>query len=70
MLLFKKKSWFDDDYSNIVERRKQAKLKFFHDPTQFNRNNFHNERRETSCTLLKQEERLFEGKTERNRNQQ
>ena len=30
----KKKPWFDDDCSNVVERRKQAKLKFLQDPTQ------------------------------------
>ena len=47
----KKKPWFDDDCSNIVERRKQAKLKFLQNPTQFNRDNYHTERRETSRTL-------------------
>ena len=35
----KKTPWFDDDCSNVAERRKQAKLKFFQDPKQLNRDN-------------------------------
>ena len=59
----KKKPWFDDDCSNVVERRKQAKLKFLQDPIQLNRDNFHTERRETSRTLRKKK-RLFEKEIE------
>ena len=51
----KKKPWFDDDCSNVVERRKKAKLKSLQDPTQLNRDNYHTERRETSRTLRNKE---------------
>ena len=47
----KKKPWFDDDGSNVVQRRKQAKFKFLQDPTQLNMDNYHTERCETSHTL-------------------
>ena len=47
----KKKPWFDEDCSMVVERRKQAKLKFLQDPVQANRDNYFNERREASRTL-------------------
>ncbi|KAJ4440476.1 hypothetical protein ANN_08617 [Periplaneta americana] len=62
----KKKQWFDEDYSMIVERRKQAKLKFLQDPVDANRDNYEyfNERREASCSTLRKKERLLEGKTE------
>ena len=31
--LMKMKPWLDDDFLHVVERRKQAKLKFLQDPT-------------------------------------
>ena len=40
-----------DDCSKVVERRKQAKLKFLQDPTQFNGNTYHDERCKTIRTL-------------------
>ena len=43
----KKKPWFGDDCSKVVERRKKAKLKFLQYPTQLNRDNYNIERRET-----------------------
>ena len=47
----KKKPWFDDDCSNVVERRKQAKLKFLQDPTHLNRDKYHTGKRESSRAL-------------------
>ncbi|KAJ4437757.1 hypothetical protein ANN_13695 [Periplaneta americana] len=47
----KKKPWFDEDCSIVVDRRKQAKLKFLQDPIKENRDNYFNERREASRTL-------------------
>ncbi|KAJ4444092.1 hypothetical protein ANN_05881 [Periplaneta americana] len=61
----KKKPWFDEDCCMVVERRKQAKLKFLQDSVDENRSNYFNERREASRTLRnKKKERLLEGKTE------
>ena len=65
----KKKPWLDDDCSNVVERRKQAKMKFLQDPTQLNRDNYHTERRETSRTLKNKKRDYLKGKlTEINTN--
>ncbi|KAJ4426239.1 hypothetical protein ANN_27051 [Periplaneta americana] len=47
----KKKPWFDEDCCMVVERRKQAKLKFLQDPVEEKRDNYFNERREASRTL-------------------
>ena len=47
----KRKPWFDNNRSSIIERRKQAKLNFLQDPTQLNRDNHNNERCDTSRTL-------------------
>ena len=59
----KKKPWFDDDCSNVVERRKQAKLKFLQDPyTKRNRDNYHTERRETCHTLRNKKRDYLKGK--------
>ncbi|KAJ4443973.1 hypothetical protein ANN_05762 [Periplaneta americana] len=51
MKLKKKKPWFDEDSCMVVERRKQAKLKFLQDQVEVNRDNYFNERREASGTL-------------------
>ncbi|KAJ4432363.1 hypothetical protein ANN_20982 [Periplaneta americana] len=47
----KKKPWFDEDCCMVVERRKQAKLKFLQDPVEANRDNYFNKRREANRTL-------------------
>ena len=47
---------------NVVERRKQAKLKFLQDPTPLNRDNYHTERHETSCTLRNKKRDYLMGK--------
>ncbi|KAJ4441103.1 hypothetical protein ANN_10953 [Periplaneta americana] len=46
-----KKPWFDEDCSIVVDRRKQAILKFLQDPIEENRDNYFNERWEASHTL-------------------
>ena len=56
------KPGFDDDCSKVVERRKQAELKFLQDPTQFNRDNYHTERHETSRTLRNKKRHYLKGK--------
>ena len=58
----KRKPWFDDDCLNVVERRKQARLKFLQDPKQLNRDNYHTERLETSCTLRNKKRDYLKGK--------
>ncbi|KAJ4430619.1 hypothetical protein ANN_19208 [Periplaneta americana] len=47
----KKKPWFDEDCCMVVERRKQAKLKFLQYPVEANRDNYFNKRWEANCTL-------------------
>ena len=46
----------------VVEQRKQAKSKFLQDPMQFNRDNYHNERCETSRTLRNKKRDYLKGK--------
>ena len=58
----KKKPWFDEDCSKVGERRKQAKLKFLQYPTQFRRDNYHNETRETSRTHRNKKRDYLKGK--------
>ena len=53
---------FINECSKVVERKKQAKLKFLQDPTQFNKGNYHNERRETSRTLRNKNRDYLKGK--------
>ncbi|KAJ4451780.1 hypothetical protein ANN_03252 [Periplaneta americana] len=40
----KKKPWFDEDCCMVVERRKEATLKFLQDPVEANRDNYFNKR--------------------------
>ncbi|KAJ4435583.1 hypothetical protein ANN_18199 [Periplaneta americana] len=47
----KRKPWFDEDCCMVVERRKQAKLKFLQEPVEANIDNYFNKRREANCTL-------------------
>ncbi|KAJ4432818.1 hypothetical protein ANN_21457 [Periplaneta americana] len=47
----KKKPWFDEDCCMVVERRKQAKLKFLQDPVEEKRDNYFNERRKQVVRL-------------------
>ncbi|KAJ4425705.1 hypothetical protein ANN_27901 [Periplaneta americana] len=47
----KKKPWFDEDCCMVVERRKQANLKFLQDPVEANGDNYFNKKREANRTL-------------------
>ncbi|KAJ4435216.1 hypothetical protein ANN_23794 [Periplaneta americana] len=58
----KKKPWFDEDCCMVVERSKQAKLKFLQDPVEENRDNYFNERWEASHTLRNKKRDYLKGK--------
>jgi hypothetical protein len=46
---FKKhKPWFDEGCSKLLRERKQAKLQWLQDPSEINRDNLNNVRREAS----------------------
>jgi hypothetical protein len=42
------KPWFDDECSKLIDQRKKAKLHWLQNPSQINRDNLQNLRRETS----------------------
>jgi hypothetical protein len=42
------KPWFDEECSELVDRRKQAKLQWLQDPSVVNEDNLSNVRREAS----------------------
>jgi hypothetical protein len=42
------KSWFDEECLKLVDRRKQAKMQWFQDPSIVNEDNLSNARREAS----------------------
>jgi hypothetical protein len=46
--LKKHKPWFDEGCSKLLDERKQAKLQWLQDPSEINRDNVNNVRRETS----------------------
>jgi hypothetical protein len=46
--LEKHKSWFDEGYSKLLDRRKQAKLQWLQDPSEINGDNLNNVRCEAS----------------------
>jgi hypothetical protein len=43
-----RKPWFDEECSKLVDRRKQAKLRWLHDPREANEDNLSDVRREAS----------------------
>jgi predicted metallo-beta-lactamase superfamily hydrolase len=43
--------WFDDKYSKLIDRRKQAELQWLQNPSQVNGDNMDNIRREASSTF-------------------
>jgi hypothetical protein len=45
------KPWIDDECLKLIDRRKQAKLQWLQNPSQVNRDNMDNVRREASRTL-------------------
>lgn len=42
------KSWFDEGWSELLDQRKRAKLKWLHDPSQINGDDLNNVRREAN----------------------
>jgi hypothetical protein len=54
------KPWFDEEYSKLVDRRKQAKLQWSQDPCVVNEGNLSNVRQEASKTFQEQEKGIFE----------
>jgi predicted metallo-beta-lactamase superfamily hydrolase len=49
--LQKHKPWFDDEYSKLIDRRKQAKLQWLQNPSQVNVDNMDNVRSKASRTF-------------------
>jgi hypothetical protein len=47
--LKKHKTWFDEECSELLDQRKQAKLQWLQDPSEINGDKLNNIRRETSC---------------------
>jgi hypothetical protein len=46
--LKKRKPWFDEGCSELLDQKKQAKLQLLQDPSEINGNNLNNVRREAS----------------------
>jgi hypothetical protein len=46
--LKKRKPWFDEECTKLLDQRKQAKLQWLQDPSEINGNNLNNVRREAS----------------------
>jgi hypothetical protein len=51
--LGKHKPWFDEEYSKLLDQRKQDKLKWLQNPSETNGGNLDNVKCETSRTLRK-----------------
>jgi hypothetical protein len=49
--LQQRKTWFDDECSKLIDRRKQAKLQWLQNPSQVNGDNLDNVRHEASRTF-------------------
>jgi hypothetical protein len=47
------KLWFDDEYSKLIDKRKQAKLQWLQNPSQINGDKLQNLRLQTSRTFRK-----------------
>jgi hypothetical protein len=54
------KPWSDDTCSKLIDRRKQAKLQWLQNPSQVNRDNMDNVRREASRTFRTKKKRISE----------
>jgi hypothetical protein len=46
--LKKRKPWFAEEYSKLLDKRKQAKLQWLQDPSEINGDRLNNVRRESS----------------------
>jgi hypothetical protein len=56
------KSWFDEESLKLVDRRKQAKLKWLQDPSVVNEDNLRNVRREASRHFRKKKREYLKDK--------
>jgi hypothetical protein len=54
--------WFDDECSNLIDQRKQAKLQWFQNPNQINGENLQNIRRETNRIFRNKKREYLRGK--------
>jgi hypothetical protein len=50
------KPWFDENYSTLLDQRKQANLQWLHNPSQTNSDNVKSVKRGSSRTLRKRYE--------------
>jgi predicted metallo-beta-lactamase superfamily hydrolase len=50
------KPWFNDGYSKLIDRRKQAKLQWLQNPSQVNGDNMDNVRREARINFRTKKE--------------
>jgi hypothetical protein len=56
------KPWLDDEYSKLMDQRKQAKLQWLQNPSQINGDNLQNLRRETSRIFRNKKRKYLKGK--------
>jgi hypothetical protein len=56
------KPWFDEECLKLVDRRKQAKLQWLHDPSVVNEDNLRNVRREDSKHFKNKKREYLKGK--------
>jgi hypothetical protein len=56
------KPWFDEEWSKLIDQRKQAKLQWWQNSSQINGNNLQNLRRETSRTFRNKKREYLKGK--------
>jgi hypothetical protein len=54
--------WFHDEYSKLIDQRKQAKLQWLQNPSQINGDNLKDLKRETSRTFRKKKREYLKGK--------
>jgi hypothetical protein len=56
------KPWFDDEYSKLMDRRKEAKLQWLQNPSQVTEGNMDNVRREASRTFRTKKKEYLKNK--------
>jgi hypothetical protein len=56
------KPWFDEECSQLLDQRKQAKLQWLQDPSEINGDNLKNVRRETSRHFRNKQREFLKGK--------
>jgi hypothetical protein len=55
------KPWLDDEFSKLIDKRKQAKLQWLQNPSHINRDNLQNLRPETSRTFRTKKREYLKG---------